>query len=88
VSADTTSASSSPISPASRSPPFTIEDSSAAQFAGVAARQRRETMSSLRLPHSPASTESSGGPRPSVEEAMTPRTSQFDIVTPVPPVSQ
>ena len=60
-----------------------IDERESAGFV-AAAQNRRETSSSLRPPISPASTEFSQGPRPSVDEVSTPRTSQFEIVTPSP----
>lgn len=59
-----------------------IDEQEATEFA--AAQARRETVSSLRPPISPASTEGSQGPRPSVDE-LSMRSSQFEIVTPLPP---
>ena len=61
-----------------------IDEREATEFAAVAqaAQKRRETMSSLRPPVSPSSTESSNGPRASVDEVLTPRSSQFEMMTP------
>jgi len=68
--------------------PSPTPDSSAADHAhasemtNAAARHSRSTLNSLRLPLSPILIESSGRQRLSIEDVLTPRTSQLDIVPP------
>ncbi|KAF8313861.1 hypothetical protein DL93DRAFT_2097580 [Clavulina sp. PMI_390] len=88
VAGSTSSASSSstghgPTSAAPINELMAIDEREATEFAAVTGQQRRETNASLRPPVSPASTESSQGPRPSMDD-MSMRSSQFEIVTPLP----